>query len=105
MRKIALVILVFTLIGCAEMQLSSEAQRVVPVSGGTTGCQFIKDIYIETYPEALTYTLQWYTYNAGGDAYKIISQVPSTRGLGAFAETFYNENAMTIHFEIFKCKP
>jgi len=106
-RKIALVILVFALIGCAGLQLSPEAQRVISVTN-TTGCQFIKDMYIETYyPESLTYTLQWHTYNAGGDAYQIISQVKFTNFPGPFSKKFSmsDEKAMTTHFEIYKCKP
>jgi len=105
MRKIALVILVFALIGCAGLQLPPEAQRVLSIQD-TTGCQFIKDMYIETPlelpPESLTYTLQWQTYNAGGDAYLIISQLKTLKIRGLALDP---GEELTTHFAIYKCEP
>jgi len=114
MRKIALMILIFALIGCVGLQLPPEAQRVISVNS-TTGCEFIKDMYLETppdiTPESLTYSLQWHTYKAGGDSYRIISQVKTTNIIAPFLKTnptYENkmgETAMTTHFEILKCQP
>lgn len=114
MRKVALVILIFAWIGCAGLQLPPEARRVISVNS-TTGCEFIKDMYLETSPEitpeSLTYSLQWHTYNAGGNAYRIISQVKTSHITGQFLRKFPPEanhtdaSAMTTHFEILKCKP
>jgi len=101
MRIIALVILVFALIGCAGLQLSPEAERVLSIQD-TTGCQFIKYMYLQTSPaltpESLTYSMKWQTNNAGGNAYRFISQVKTSSPRGG-------ENSMTTHFEIYKCKP
>jgi len=105
MKKIAPVILMLVLIGCAELRLSPEAQRVMSVQD-TMGCQFIKELYIETYPESLTYSLQWHTHRAGGNAYRIISQVRFSTIPGLFSKNIsLEERALTTHFEIYNCKP
>ncbi len=105
MRRIVLVMLVFSLIGCASLQLAPEAQRILPVSDPAE-CRFIKEMYIETYPETLTYSLQWNTHHAGGDAYRILSQVRFSHVLAPFSLRPSNdERVMTTHFEIYKCKP
>jgi len=106
MRKIALVILIFAVIGCAGLKLPPEAQHVISVNS-TIGCEFIKDMYIvtptEITPESLTYTLQWQTYNAGGDAYLIISQLKTLK-IGGRASNGPGEE-LTTHFAIYKCEP
>jgi len=108
MRKIALVIWIFALIGCAgHLQLSPEAQHVRLIQD-TTGCQFIKEMYIDTnrYDETNSdpwiNSLKWQTYNAGGNAYKIISQVEIGPNVGDRLPP--KGKPVTTHIEIYKCK-
>ena len=107
MRKIAAVIWIFALIGCAELQLSPEAQQVRLIQD-TTECQFIKEMYIttnrydETNPDPWINSLKWQTYHAGGNAYKIISQVEIGPNVGA---RLPKGKPVTTHIEIYKCQP
>jgi len=108
MRKIALVIWIVALMGCAELQLSPEAQHVLSIQD-TTGCEFIKEMYIDTdrydemHPEPLADSLKWYTHKAGGNAYRIISQVERSTN---FERNFSRRGKpVTTHIEIYKCKP
>lgn len=114
MKKIALAILISACVGCAGLQPPPEAQRVIPVNS-TRGCRFIRDMYLrtspDTTPEMLHSSLQWHTYKAGGDAYRILSQVRNFDALGPFSRrlspepNLMGESAITTHFEILKCNP
>jgi hypothetical protein len=91
-----LIVISFILLGCAARQLTPAELRITSVLD-TTKCSFIKAEYFDVSPQTLIYWLRTYTYDAGGDSYKIINTVTEYYLLGGV-------KSEKVNFEIYKCK-
>lgn len=98
MKKITLVFMLLALVACTGGKsniLPPEGEQISEVSD-TRQCTFIKNAFAKGMAGLnLTRNIQLNTYNAGGDAYKIVSVSNERKG---------TVDIMVAKFQVWKCK-